>query len=77
MGDRWGGRTFTIDSTGKGETNIPCENLLDGPAQTPHELSRTLGILIDGLRNSWQNSEDMERMRTSPVFLHVVFSGHV
>jgi hypothetical protein len=33
--------------------------------QTPHELSRTLGILTDGLRNSWQNSEDMERMRTS------------
>jgi hypothetical protein len=33
--------------------------------QTPHELSRTLGILADGLRNSWQNSEDMERMRTS------------
>ncbi|KAH9042628.1 beach-domain-containing protein [Lactarius pseudohatsudake] len=30
---------------------------------TPHELSRTLGILTDGLRNSWQNSEDMERMR--------------
>ncbi|KAH9177644.1 beach-domain-containing protein [Lactarius sanguifluus] len=32
-------------------------------ARTPHELSRTLGILTDGLRNSWQNSEDMERMR--------------
>jgi len=31
--------------------------------QTPHELSRTLGILIDGLRNNWQNSEDMERLR--------------
>jgi hypothetical protein len=36
--------------------------------QTPHELSRTLGILTDGLRNSWQNSEDMERMRTSLSF---------
>ncbi|VDB88447.1 unnamed protein product [Peniophora sp. CBMAI 1063] len=31
-------------------------------ATTPHELSRTLGILTDGLRSSWQNSEDMERM---------------
>lgn len=31
--------------------------------QTPHGLSRTLGILMDGLKNSWQNSEDMERMR--------------
>ena len=30
--------------------------------QTPHELSRSLGILTDGLKNSWQNSEDMERM---------------
>ena len=38
--------------------------------QTPHELSRTLGILTDGLRNSWQNSEDMERMRTSSFFLN-------
>ena len=68
MGDRWGGRTFTIDSTGKGEANKLCKNLLDSPAQTPHELSRTLGILTDGLRNSWQISEDMERMRTSPAF---------
>jgi len=33
--------------------------------QMPHELSRALGILTDGLRHSWQNSEDMERMRTS------------
>ncbi|KAI0067044.1 beach-domain-containing protein [Artomyces pyxidatus] len=32
-------------------------------ANTPHELSRTLGILTDGLRNNWQNSEDMERIR--------------
>lgn len=31
--------------------------------QTPHEVSRTLGILTDGLRNNWQNSEDMERLR--------------
>ncbi|KAF8652783.1 hypothetical protein AX16_004175 [Volvariella volvacea WC 439] len=32
-------------------------------ANTPHELSRALGILTDGLKNSWQNSEDMERLR--------------
>ncbi|KAJ2916640.1 hypothetical protein MD484_g3777, partial [Candolleomyces efflorescens] len=32
-------------------------------AKTPHELSRSLGILVDGLRNNWQNSEDMERLR--------------
>ncbi|TFK23845.1 beach-domain-containing protein [Coprinopsis marcescibilis] len=32
-------------------------------AQTQHELSRSLGILVDGLKNSWQNSEDMERLR--------------
>ena len=32
-------------------------------AQNPHEVSRALGVLTDGLRNSWQNSEDMEQMR--------------
>ncbi|KAF9531325.1 hypothetical protein CPB83DRAFT_848844 [Crepidotus variabilis] len=32
-------------------------------AETPHELSRTLAILTDALKNSWQNSEDMERLR--------------
>ncbi|KAH9476097.1 Beige protein-like protein 1 [Psilocybe cubensis] len=32
-------------------------------ASTSHELSRTLSILTDGLKNSWQNSEDMERLR--------------
>ncbi|TFK55260.1 beach-domain-containing protein [Heliocybe sulcata] len=32
-------------------------------AKTPHEVSRALGILTEGLRNSWQNSEDMERLR--------------
>ncbi|KZT25814.1 beach-domain-containing protein [Neolentinus lepideus HHB14362 ss-1] len=32
-------------------------------ATTPHEVSRALGILTEGLRNSWQNSEDMERLR--------------
>ena len=34
--------------------------------QNPHELSRALGILTDGLRNSWQNSEDMEHLREYP-----------
>ncbi|KAG6889353.1 hypothetical protein C0992_005581 [Termitomyces sp. T32_za158] len=32
-------------------------------AHTQHELSRALGVLSDGLRNSWQNSEDMEKLR--------------
>ncbi|KAI0646236.1 beach-domain-containing protein [Trametes meyenii] len=32
-------------------------------ANNPHEVSRALGVLTDGLRNSWQNSEDMERLR--------------
>ncbi|EIN04780.1 beach-domain-containing protein [Punctularia strigosozonata HHB-11173 SS5] len=32
-------------------------------ATTAHELSRSLGVLTDSLRNSWQNSEDMERLR--------------
>ncbi|KAL0063705.1 Beige protein-like 1 [Marasmius tenuissimus] len=32
-------------------------------ASTPHELSRALAILSDGIKNSWRNSEDMERLR--------------
>lgn len=32
-------------------------------AQTPHELSRALSVFSDCLRNCWQNSEDMERLR--------------
>lgn len=32
-------------------------------AQTPHELSRALSVFSDCLRNSWQNSDDMERLR--------------
>lgn len=43
-------------------------------AKTPHELSRSLGILVDGLRNSWQNSEDMERLRKLTVFYRAVRS---
>ncbi|KAH7890525.1 hypothetical protein F5I97DRAFT_1922982 [Phlebopus sp. FC_14] len=31
-------------------------------AETPHELSRAMTIFCDALRNSWQNSEDMERI---------------
>ncbi|KAF9029661.1 hypothetical protein BDZ89DRAFT_1159737 [Hymenopellis radicata] len=32
-------------------------------AKSPHEISRTLSILTDCIRNSWENSEDMERLR--------------
>ncbi|KAI8986856.1 beach-domain-containing protein [Trametes punicea] len=32
-------------------------------ANNAHEVSRALGVLTDGLRNSWQNSEDMERLQ--------------
>ncbi|KAJ3905440.1 hypothetical protein F5879DRAFT_742889 [Lentinula edodes] len=32
-------------------------------AKTPHELSRALGVVTDGMKNSWQNSEDIERLR--------------
>jgi len=31
--------------------------------QTPHELSRALSVFSDCLRNCWQNSDDMERLR--------------
>lgn len=33
--------------------------------QTSHELSRTLAILANGMRNDWQNSDDIERLRES------------
>ncbi|EAU86631.2 hypothetical protein CC1G_07289 [Coprinopsis cinerea okayama7 len=32
-------------------------------AKGSHELSRSIGVLVDGLKSSWQNSEDMERLR--------------
>jgi len=35
--------------------------------KTPHELSRSINILTDGLRVSWQNSEDMERLRKCSI----------
>jgi hypothetical protein len=31
--------------------------------QTSHELSRALSVFADCLRNCWQNSDDMERLR--------------
>ncbi|KAJ6588193.1 beach-domain-containing protein [Mycena capillaripes] len=41
-------------------------------ANTPHEVSRALGVLMDGLRNSWQNSEDMERLRGYEILASVL-----
>ncbi|KAJ7143646.1 beach-domain-containing protein [Mycena filopes] len=41
-------------------------------ANTPHEVSRALGVLVDGLRNSWQNSEDMERLRGYEILANVL-----
>ncbi|KAF7969330.1 hypothetical protein HWV62_27717 [Athelia sp. TMB] len=41
-------------------------------AHTSHELSRTLAILTDGLRNNWQNSEDMERIRGYDILANIL-----
>ncbi|TFK36229.1 hypothetical protein BDQ12DRAFT_737089 [Crucibulum laeve] len=41
-------------------------------ANTPHELSRTLGILTDGLKNNWQNSDDMERLRGYEILADIL-----
>ncbi|KAJ8689982.1 beige protein-like 1 [Pleurotus ostreatus] len=41
-------------------------------AKSPHELSRSLGILVDGLRNSWKNSENMERMRGYEILADIL-----
>ncbi|KAK0186450.1 beach-domain-containing protein [Armillaria mellea] len=43
-------------------------------AQTPHEISRALSILMDSLRNSWQNSEDMERLRGYDILTDILRS---
>ncbi|KAK0199746.1 beach-domain-containing protein [Desarmillaria ectypa] len=43
-------------------------------AKTPHEISRALSILMDGLRNSWQNSEDMERLRGYDILTDILRS---
>ncbi|EEB97071.1 hypothetical protein MPER_03688 [Moniliophthora perniciosa FA553] len=44
------------------------------PFYTPHELSRALAILNDGIRNSWQNSEDMERLRGYDILADILRS---
>ncbi|GBE84628.1 hypothetical protein SCP_0606070 [Sparassis crispa] len=41
-------------------------------ASNPHEVSRALGILSDGVRNSWQNSEDMERFRGYEILAEIL-----
>ncbi|KAI0360774.1 beach-domain-containing protein [Trametes cingulata] len=41
-------------------------------ANNPHEVSRALGVLTDGLRNSWQNSEDMERLRGYDILADIL-----
>jgi hypothetical protein len=41
-------------------------------ARSTHELSRALGVLAESLRNSWANSEDMERMRGYDVLSRVL-----
>ncbi|KAF7343336.1 hypothetical protein MVEN_01765900 [Mycena venus] len=52
---------------------VYCEGGVFGfVANTPHEVSRALGVLMDGLRNSWQNSEDMERLRGYEILASVL-----
>ncbi|CAL1710979.1 unnamed protein product [Somion occarium] len=43
-------------------------------ANTAHELSRTLSILTGGLKNSWQNSDDMERIRGYEILAGILRS---
>ncbi|KIJ93971.1 hypothetical protein K443DRAFT_12485 [Laccaria amethystina LaAM-08-1] len=43
------------------------------PPNTPHEISRTLGILTDGLKGNWQNSEDVERLCGYETALKTLF----
>ncbi|KAG6916308.1 hypothetical protein DXG01_007465 [Tephrocybe rancida] len=43
-------------------------------ANTQHEVSRALGVFADGLKNSWQNSEDMERIRGYEILADILRS---
>ncbi|KAG6865428.1 hypothetical protein C0991_002666 [Blastosporella zonata] len=45
-----------------------------GISQTQHEVSRALGVFVDGLKNSWQNSEDMERLRGYEILADILRS---
>ncbi|KAF8444038.1 hypothetical protein L210DRAFT_3445126 [Boletus edulis BED1] len=42
-------------------------------AETSHELSRTIAILCDSLRDCWQNSEDMERVSGYDVLASILY----
>ncbi|KAF8547687.1 beach-domain-containing protein [Imleria badia] len=42
-------------------------------AETSHELSRTIAILCDSLRNCWENSEDMERVAGYDVLANILY----
>ncbi|KAI6038492.1 hypothetical protein EDC04DRAFT_2868311 [Pisolithus marmoratus] len=47
-------------------------------AQTQHELSRTISILCDCIRGSWQNSEEMERIAGYDALADILRSkGHL
>ncbi|KAH9846387.1 beach-domain-containing protein [Lenzites betulinus] len=41
-------------------------------ASNAHEVSRALGVLTDGLRYGWQNSEDMERLRGYDILAEIL-----
>ncbi|KAF9006328.1 hypothetical protein BDZ89DRAFT_1144797 [Hymenopellis radicata] len=43
-------------------------------AKSRHEISRTLSILTDCIRNSWENSEDMERLRGYEILTDILRS---
>ncbi|KAN0082499.1 hypothetical protein V8E55_008294 [Tylopilus felleus] len=42
-------------------------------AETSHDLSRTIAILCDSLRNCWKNSEDMERIAGYDVLASILY----
>lgn len=41
-------------------------------ASTSHELSRALGVFVDGARTSWQMSDDMERLGAYEILAHIL-----
>lgn len=53
---------------------VPVPLKLVQLANTTHELSRAVGVLTDGVANSWQNSDDMERWRGYEVLADMLRS---
>ncbi|KAJ3720550.1 hypothetical protein C8R42DRAFT_671005 [Lentinula raphanica] len=73
-GDVYFVKAKTMDSALFRVGGIGIALKLVGAAKTSHELSRALGVFTDGIKNSWQNSEDVERLRGYDILADILRS---